>query len=167
MPELPEVETIRKQLNRALEGKKIKSIDVKLPKLIKHPLKDFRKSICGASIKKATRRGKIIIIELSNGLFLAIHLKLSGQLICLSAGAEAKAGRHTHIIYNFSDGSRLFHNDLRQFGYVKLFSKKDLNEFLTKENLGPEPLDKKFTFRLFKEQLLNLYLIILSIPKLF
>jgi len=173
MPELPEVETIKKQLSRVLKNKKIKKLDVRLPKLIKHPLKSFKKIVEGARIIKINRRGKMIFIELSSGYLLVIHLKMSGQLIyqgeqnkparnasparhvdASRAGWRSDTSRHTHLIYYFSDGSKLLHNDLRKFGYVKVIAKNELSDFLASQKLGPEPLDKKFSFDVFGESLL-------------
>ncbi len=148
MPELPEVETIKKQLNAKIKGKEIGQIKVRLEKLVKYPLKKFKKLVIGAKIEKINRQAKLIIFELSNDYCLIIHLKLTGQLIF--NGTENK---HTHLIYSFTDGSRLLHNDLRQFGFVKVILKKELNDFLKKERFGPDPLSKKFTLKLFKELL--------------
>lgn len=148
MPELPEVETIKSQLKRIAKGKKIKEVEVRLPKLVKYPLKEFKKIVEGKRIIGFFRRGKLLIIELSNKYSLVIHLKLSGQLIYLG-----EIGKHSHIIYHFTDKTHLVHNDLRQFGYVKVVDKKGLDELIEKEKYGPEPLSKKFTFKLFKELL--------------
>ena len=148
MPELPEVETIRSQLQRLIVGKKIREAKVSLPKMVKLPSRKFRKTIIGATVKEVRRRAKILIIELSTGWSLLIHLKLSGRLIFRKKGEKLGPEdiKWNHLIYYFSDGSRLFHNDLRQFGYVKLVETNKLNDFFAKEKLGPEPLGKDFTF---------------------
>ena len=148
MPELPEVETITRQLNKRIKGKKIKKVEVRLVKLVKYPLIKFKKLVVGAKIKSVSRRAKLLIIELSNNYSLVIHLKLTGQLIL-----NGEINKHTHLIYYFTDGSCLIHNDLRQFGFVKVVAKKELADFFEKEKFGPEPLDKKFTLNLFKELL--------------
>ncbi len=148
MPELPEVETIRRQLQKLIVGKKIREVKVNLPKMVKLPSGKFRKTIIGATVKEVRRRAKILIIELSNGWSLLIHLKLSGRLIFRKKGEELGPEdiRWNHLIYYFSDDSRLFHNDLRQFGYVKLVKTGELGDFFKKEKLGPEPLKKNFSF---------------------
>lgn len=146
MPELPEVETIKRQLNRKIKGKKIKTVEVRLPRFVKYPLKKFKQIVAQAKITSISRRAKLLIIELSNEYCLVIHLKLTGQLIF-----NGQATKHTHLIYHFTDNSQLIHNDLRQFGFVKVISKKELADFLAKEKFGPEPLDKNFTLNLFKE----------------
>ncbi len=148
MPELPEVETIKRQLNLRIRGKKIKKVEVRLKKFIKYPLEKFKKLVTGTKIKNIERRAKLLVIELSNNYYLIIHLKLTGQLIF-----NGQANKHTHLIYYFIDGSCLIHNDLRQFGFVKVTPKEELNDFFEKEKFGPEPLSKEFTLKLFKELL--------------
>lgn len=147
MPELPEVETIRSQLQKLIVGKKIIRVEVSLPRMVKLSLDKFTKIVVGSKVKSIKRRAKILIFELSNGWSILVHLKLSGRLIFREKG-EALKGEDTkwnHLIYYFSDGSRLFHNDLRQFGYVKLVKTNELAEFFKKEKIGPEPLEKDFT----------------------
>ena len=140
MPELPEVETIKRQLNLLAAGKKIKEADVLLPKIVKTPLAEFKKAVTGAKIKEFNRRAKVLIIKLSNGWSMLVHLKLSGQLIF-----DGEKSKHTHVVFQFSDGHSLIFNDMRQFGYVKLVKTDNLEDFLKKEKFGPEPLDKNFT----------------------
>jgi len=146
LPELPEVETIRRQLNKLLRGRKIVKVEVSLPKMVKASLEQFRKIVAGAKINCVARRAKILIFELSNGWSLLVHLKLSGRLIFRKKEErlQEQDTKWNHLIYEFSDGSRLFHNDLRQFGYVKLVKTEELDEFFKKEKLGPEPLEKDF-----------------------
>jgi formamidopyrimidine-DNA glycosylase len=148
MPELPEVETIRSQLDKLIVGKSIVKVDVSLPKMVKLSLNKFRKIVVGSKIKAVKRRAKILIFELSNGWSMLIHLKISGRLIFRRKGAKLQPEdtKWNHLIYRFSDGSRLFHNDLRQFGYVKLIETDKLADFFKEEKLGPEPLGKNFTF---------------------
>ncbi|MGC9049094.1 MAG: DNA-formamidopyrimidine glycosylase [Patescibacteria group bacterium] len=154
MPELPEVETIRNQLLEKIRGKKIKTVDVKLAKMIQGvAVKEFRKIVEGATIKDIQRRAKLLIINLSNGYSLVVHLKLTGQIIYQYPVSSIQYLRYTHIIYTFSDGSQLFHNDMRQFGYVKLIKTSDLEKLFKEEKFGPEPLERDFTFQRFKELL--------------
>jgi len=147
MPELPEVQTIRNQLGKLIVGKKIARIDVNLPKMVKLPLDKFRKIAVGSKIKSVGRRAKILIFGLSNGWSVLTHLKLSGRLIFRkkSEALKDEDKKWNHLVYYLNDGSRLFHNDLRQFGYVKLIETGKLNDFFAKEKLGPEPLEKNFT----------------------
>lgn len=148
MPELPEVETIKRQLNRKIKGKKIKTVEVRLPRFVKYPLKKFKQIVAQAKITSISRRAKLLIIELSNEYCLVIHLKLTGQLIF-----NGQPTKHTHLIYHFTDNSQLIHNDLIKFGFIKVIPKKELTDFFRKEEFGPEPLTKKFTLELFKKLL--------------
>ena len=152
MPELPEVQTIVNQLQKKIVGKKIKAVKVNLPKLISGAkVKDFEKIINGAEVKKVGRRAKLIIIELSNNYSLIIHLKLTGRLIFKKK--IEKEDEKSHLIYQFSDDSFLLHHDFRQFGWVKLIKKNELEKYFEKEGFGPEPLEKDFTLEKFKELL--------------
>jgi len=162
MPELPEVETIVRQLQRAIVGKKIKNTQILLPKIVKAPRGAFLKATTGATITRVWRRAKLLVLELNNGWGLLIHLKMTGQLIYTKtrnvipaeagiqdSGSRLKAGmtnqKYTHVIFNFSDGTRLFFNDLRQFGYIQLVKSLNLQDFFIKEKVGPEPLEEDFT----------------------
>ena len=153
MPELPEVETIKTQLNK-LKGKKITEIDVKLAKMIKNVSAGFfKKKVGGTRIKEVRRRAKLLIIDLDNGYSLVIHLKISGQIMFIKTLKPKNIKTFTHLIYHFSDKSCLLHNDLRRFGYVKLLKTDDLEKFFIQENYGPEPLDKDFNCEKFTELL--------------
>jgi len=124
-------------------------------------MKDFEKKVVGVKIKNVKRRAKLLIIELSNGYSLVVHLKLTGQLIYISNFKSQKSKpqlksqnlKYTHIVYRFADGSALLHNDMRQFGYVKLVKTDELSKLFQKERFGPEPLERSFTLELFKELL--------------
>ena len=147
MPELPEVETISRQLNGLIVGKKIKEVKVKLSKIVKTSLADFRRVLTGAKIKSVGRRAKLLVMELGNAWTLLAHLKMTGQMIYATTDyglASAAENKHTHVIFCFTDGSRLLFNDLRQFGYLKLVKTAELATFFIKEGFGPEPLDRNF-----------------------
>ncbi len=148
MPELPEVETIRNQLEKLIVGKEILKVDIGLANMVKLPLDKFRKIVIGSKIKKVGRRAKILIFNLSNGWSELVHLKMSGRLIFRprEAKLQIQDTKWNHLTYYFKDGSRLFHNDMRQFGYVKLVKTDELTDFFKKEKLGPEPLERDFTF---------------------
>ena len=139
MPELPEVETITRQLNKALAGKIISHAEILLPKIVKLSAAQFQNALKDAKIKAVYRRAKILIFELSNGQTMLMHLKLSGQLIL-----NGQKSKHTHLIFHFTDKSHLIFNDQRQFGYVKLIATADLPELFKKEGIGPEPLQNDF-----------------------
>jgi formamidopyrimidine-DNA glycosylase len=160
MPELPEVETIVRELNQKIKGKTIKSVEVKVAKFINLPIRKFSQRLIGAKIKEVKRRAKLIIIDLVGPDFLLIHLKLTGQLIYEPVGGRIVAGGHpikigplpgpfTHIIFYFTDGGKLYFNDIRKFGYIKLIGGKEMAEM--GREYGPEPLTNDFTLDKFKE----------------
>ena len=130
MPELPEVETIKNQLLKKVKGKTLKAVEIRLPKLVRSDLKEFKKKIVGAKIEDIKRRAKIFIFELDNNFSLIIHLKMTGQLIF--NGPKTK---HSYFIYEFTDGSHLIHNDMRQFGYVKLIASSKVSDLFLKVSI--------------------------------
>jgi formamidopyrimidine-DNA glycosylase len=153
MPELPEVETIRRGLEKHLKGLTLKRVDV----LLKKQFQGSAEGIIGARVVGVRRRGKITSIDLSSGKSLLVHLKLTGQLV-FSKGKETFAGGHpipfagktlptkaTHVIFYFTDGSTLFFNDIRQFGWIKLVRRDDLEKLGELGKLGPEPFTGEFT----------------------
>lgn len=159
MPELPEVETIVKDLKELIVNKDITEI-IALDKQLANFNEARRQSlIIGQKILDVSRRGKYIAIKLANIYYLVIHLKMTGQLIWVK-GAKWLAGGHptddlttvtkptwpnntTRLIINFSDGSTLYFNDARRFGWIKLMSEAEWQDYQNK--LGVEPLSKNFT----------------------
>lgn len=149
MPELPEVEIICRGLARTVIGRKITNVRIALPKVINTTPRRFRQRVKNAIIRSIRRRAKIIIINLSGGFSLGIHLKISGQL--LYAPKQAPVKKHTHIIFDLNNGYQLRFVDPRQFGYVKIGPTRQINKVLGLERFGPEPLEKSFTRHLFQE----------------
>ncbi|MCM8795993.1 MAG: bifunctional DNA-formamidopyrimidine glycosylase/DNA-(apurinic or apyrimidinic site) lyase [Candidatus Omnitrophica bacterium] len=131
MPELPEVETIKRELEKVVLGKKIIDVIINHPKVIKEPKpKDFVGALEGITIKAVIRRGKLLILELSSGKALCIHLKLTGQLIY---PGDAKSSR---VSFKLSDGKFLDFRDLRVLGELRLIS--DWRSLKFVKELGPE-----------------------------
>lgn len=151
MPELPEVETIRRGLTRKIVGLKITQTKVNLAKITNISSKEFAKLVKGRRVRKVSRFAKILVVDLSGGLSLAIHLKISGQLIYIRKSLLLV--KHTHVILSFNNGYELRFIDPRQFGYVKLFKTSELPEKMELDKLGPEPLTKEFTLSIFKKRL--------------
>ena len=134
MPELPEVETIKRELKKVVLGKKIIEVCVRHPKVIRYPSADkFRKGLAGATIKNILRKAKVLILELSNGKSLVIHLKMTGQLV------YPGKGKISRISFRLSDGKTLDFNDQRLFAELRLLD--DWRTFKFIQNLGPEPFD--------------------------
>lgn len=138
MPELPEVETIRLGLEKYIVGKKIISVEVRLKKI----LQGETSKIVGAKFKKIRRFGKALSLDLDNGYSVAVHVKMTGQLIWVSRVSRAMGrqlpGKFTHVIFHLKGGT-LYYNDIRQFGWVKIMSTPDVEQMPFVRELGPEP----------------------------
>lgn len=156
MPELPEVETIRRDLARVLLGKKIKRVEVRKIKLVRGDGHEaLSRELIGEEIKRVGRRGKMLVLALSPASkFLLMHLKMTGQLIFLDHAKMVAGGhdwpaidelpsKYSHLIFHFQDNSRLFFNDMRQLGYVHLVSEADWQRI--SGAYGAEPMSAKFT----------------------
>ncbi len=151
MPELPEVETIKKDLQKKIKGKKIKDVVVNVDKILEKPsLKEFIAKMDSRVIKEINRRGKYIIINLDSKEKLIIHLGMTGLLIYPydRKFVENKINpKHNHLIFTFTDDTQLVFNDVRRFGKVYLVS--NINEVEGMAKLGIEPLDENFTPEVF------------------
>jgi len=137
MPELPEVETIKKELEKAVLGKKIVGVIINNPKVIKEPSStiDFVEALKDTSIKNILRKGKLLVLELSSGKFLSVHLKLTGQLIY---PGNARLAR---VSFRLSDGRFLDFRDQRLLGELRVLDDWRSLKFI--KELGPEPFDLK------------------------
>lgn len=151
MPELPEVETVRRGLNRLIVGKQIMSVECLCEKSLPVATSDIRAFIDRAVIKQVRRRAKMLIVDLDNDYSLLIHLKMTGQMVY--RGDENWGGGHpndsflnslpdrsTRVVLNLSGDNKLFFNDQRKFGWIKLYPTSQVDELPTIVKLGPEPL---------------------------
>lgn len=134
MPELPEVETIKRELEKTILNKKIAEVVIHNPFVIKEPSKEkFKQGLSGAVIKNILRKGKALIFELSNAKFLLVHLRMTGQLVYPGKGKQAR------VSFKLSGGKQMDYNDRRILGELRLVDNwKNLKFFKT---LGPEPFD--------------------------
>ncbi len=133
----------------------------------------FVKLLKGQKIVSVKRRGKMLIFDLSGPLTMLVHLKMTGQFIFedpilrkktgsqyrilnkLSAPLVKLPAKHTHVVLSFDDGSTLFYNDVRQFGYLRIVKDEDMSKVAELQAYGPEPLDKSFTYEIFAKALIN------------
>jgi len=156
MPELPEVETIRRDLQEKIKDKQIKDVIVNISKIIKKPsLEEFIAKVNDKKIKEIDRRGKYIIIHLDSRNKLIVHLGMTGLLIYPYDNKIAEKEinpKHNHLVFTFTDNTQLVFNDVRRFGKVYLIS--NINEIETLSKLGVEPLEDYFTEEVFI-QILN------------
>lgn len=150
MPELPEVETIIRNLNTNLCGQKLLSIDFRRRDIIAEKLNSVSvEAIIGESIIKVFRHGKYLLFQFTNNLLMIIHLRMTGKLLYLPLLSQEENDyyinhKHTHVIFTFSEGQLLF-NDVRRFGKI-YFSKLDNSISLEKLlNSGPDALSDKFS----------------------
>jgi formamidopyrimidine-DNA glycosylase len=146
MPELPEVETIKRDLEKTILGAKIIKVCVHNAKVIRQPKPEaFKKGLQGKVIKRILRRAKLLILELSTGLSLTVHFKMSGQLVLRENDPSPKS----RVVFYLSCGRILEFNDQRLFGELRLLSDWKKLKFI--KHLGPEPFD--LTYADFKDML--------------
>lgn len=153
MPELPEVETIKLQLSTVLPGLTIKDVEVRSKKIFPGD----PKKIIGKKVVKLRRFSKALVIDLNGGVSLVVHLKMTGQLVFDSDKRQVKkqdqikwdtdypTDKHTHVVITFTNGDKLYFNDLRKFGWMQIFDSNKVEEIPYVKKLGPEFLkDLKF-----------------------
>lgn len=151
MPELPEAETIRRELEQSVVGLRIIDVKVFEPRVLRMPAGDFERRLQGTTIVGADRRAKIIIVRLSSGDALLIHLKVTGSLLYVRAGTPAKG--NVQVTFILENGFELRYRDPRLFGYLKLLSESEVSSSPELSRLGPEPLSDEFTPENFKEMI--------------
>ncbi|MEW6771226.1 MAG: bifunctional DNA-formamidopyrimidine glycosylase/DNA-(apurinic or apyrimidinic site) lyase [Bacillota bacterium] len=143
MPELPEVETISRQLAAIIPGRTIRDAEVRLEKVVREPAPAaFAGRVRGRKITGVSRRGKYLLLELNDGHTLVIHLRMSGQLVYEEEAAPLP--RHTHLVLHLDRG-RLRLTDLRQFGRVWLLPAAEAGRMPELTKLGPEPFSAAFS----------------------
>ncbi|SDH74848.1 DNA-formamidopyrimidine glycosylase [Alteribacillus bidgolensis] len=150
MPELPEVETVRRTLTKLVKGKKVEQVDVTWPKIIKKPddIEAFDMLLHGQEIQHIGRRGKFLTFQL-NDYVLVSHLRMEGKY---EMGDGSAPDKHTHVRFFFSDGTELRYKDVRKFGTMHLFPKGEEMSTQPLSQLGPEPFeDPTFTPDYLKE----------------
>jgi formamidopyrimidine-DNA glycosylase len=165
MPELPEVETVRRQLEHHITDKTIDDITVRSWKSVGND-RHFVKKVVGQSIEDISRSGKYLFFTLSEkGSFLICHLRMTGRLIYVPTGSDDQIGgghtvehtpesqphEHTRVIFSFADGSHLYFNDMRKFGYIKRADSSAVE--IQRNKLGPEPLTPRYTADYLKQTL--------------
>lgn len=171
MPELPEVETIRIGLSSLLPGKQIKGVTFDWEKSFPNAQQDVNQFLIGARVVMVTRRAKVLLIELSSKYSLVIHLKMTGQLVYVRKReyrvSEERFGaghpndslvgklpdKSTRVTFTLDNGAKLFFNDQRKFGWVKLIPTAEVPNIDFIGKLGPEPLSADFTQAAFRARL--------------
>lgn len=166
MPELPEVETVRLGLAQLLPGKILAHEEHDWPKGFPNATNDVNAFLVGATITEVRRRAKVLIIDLSSGYSLVIHLKMTGQLVFVGkvrfgAGhpndslVGALPDKSTRVTVTFKSGDKLFFNDQRKFGWMRLLPTVEVENLDFFKKVGPEPLGDTFTAQEFVARLMR------------
>ena len=161
MPELPEVETVKRGLLKLIVGRKIVAVKSDNPKSFPNSSNDIAAFLIDSKIIDVRRRAKVLMIDLSTNYTLVIHLKMTGQLVFVDSTSRFGAGhpndslvgnlpdKSTRVIITFSDESHLFFNDQRKFGWVRLIPTAEVPNLPFMLKVGPEPLEPDFTAKQF------------------
>jgi len=154
MPELPEVETVRRGLQPAMEGAKIVKADVRRKDLRFPFQKDFVARLEGQTVTGLGRRAKYLMADLSSGDVLLMHLGMSGSFRVVNDDHGHTPGQfhhprtedraHDHVVFHMSSGAAIVFNDPRRFGYMKVIGRRAIEEEPLLRDLGPEPLGNEF-----------------------
>lgn len=154
MPELPEVETVRRGLQPAMEGSKIVKAEARRKDLRFPFQKDFIARLEGQTVTGLGRRAKYLMADLGSGDVLLMHLGMSGSFRVLEGGYNDTPGQfyhprsedraHDHVVFHMSSGASVVFNDPRRFGYMKIIARNALEDEPLLKGLGPEPLGNEF-----------------------
>ena len=144
MPELPEVETIKRVIEPQIQGLTIEMVTIKRPEITAYPAADeFCRRLKGQTVSHMTRRGKFLVIQLNNNERMIVHLRMTGCL--LLTPADCPEEKHTHIIFSLSNGKELRFSDTRRFGRFWLLKRDEADIYSGIEKLGAEPSDRLLT----------------------
>ena len=164
MPELPEVETVKRGLSKLIIGRKIVGVKSDNLKSFPNALNDVNNFLVNALIIDVRRRAKVLLIDLSTNYTLVTHLKMTGQMVFVGTKERFAAGhpndslvgklpdKSTRVTFDFSDGSHLYFNDQRKFGWVRLIPTLEVPNIDFMKRVGPEPLEADFTVEQFISQ---------------
>jgi len=166
MPELPEVETVKRGLAEILPGRRIVAVKFDWPKGFPNSKADVDKFLVGSKVSGVTRRAKVLIIGLDTKYSLIVHLKMTGQLVFrgeqnFGAGHPNNSligelpDKSTRVTLTFDDKSKLFFNDQRKFGWMRLFPSSEIMNLDFFKKLGPEPLATDFSNSDFRSRLMR------------
>jgi formamidopyrimidine-DNA glycosylase len=165
MPELPEVETVRRGLQPVMEGAKIVHAEARRKDLRFPFQKDFSDRLNGQTVTGLGRRAKYLLADLGSGDVLLMHLGMSGSFRIRKIGEEDTPGRfhnprdkdaaHDHVVFHMSSGADVVFNDPRRFGYMKIIARNAMDEEPLLQGLGPEPLGNEFDARMLARSCAN------------
>ncbi len=167
MPELPEVEVVKKSLSNKVKNLIIKKIIINDHNL-RYPLYlDELNRLIGLRVKKILRRSKLLLFIFEKNIVMLVHLGMTGKFFFINKKKikyktsfyynldEEKDKKYNRVIFTLSDRQKLIYNDVRKFGFIKIINKLELWKNFHLKNLGPEPLNRNFNFKYFKKYLLK------------
>lgn len=152
MPELPEVETVRRGLEGLIVGKKIVSVDVRVSKMVKTDLDTFKMNLPAQTICAMRRRGKYLIFDLGAQVLIS-HLRMEGKYLLFPD--EVPNNKHFHAFFTLNDDSTLVYQDVRKFGTFELLEKSAEEAYFVKKKIGPEPTEEDFKLAPFERAVLS------------
>tara|TARA_B100001559_G_scaffold319927_1_gene330566 strand:+ start:947 stop:1816 length:870 start_codon:yes stop_codon:yes gene_type:complete len=167
MPELPEVEVVKRSLKKKIQKliiKRVKIIDGNLRYKVNH---HAISKLTGKKINKIKRRSKFLIFELSNEIFILTHLGMTGKFFFVDKknnklktsfyynNYQKKDNKHDRIVFYFNNDQKLIYNDVRKFGFIKVFDRKQYNNNSHFKKLGPEPLENSLNSNYFKNYIVG------------
>lgn len=152
MPELPEVETIRKTLEQLVLNKEIKEVSVHWPRIIQYPeeVDEFKLLLQGEKIESIDRRGKFLLFYLTDYVLIS-HLRMEGKYRLVRE--KETIDKHTHVVFHFNDQTELRYNDVRKFGTMHVYRRGEEFERKPLNQLGPDPFEPAYTMTYLKEKL--------------
>jgi len=153
MPEMPEVETVRRGLIAQVKNHQITHVEIRYQNLITGDVEQFKEFVTGATITDIGRRAKFLLIHLDNGYTIISHLRMEGRYR-ISADPSA-IDKHSHAIFTLDNGQKMIYNDVRKFGRMQLWNTDDLMNNKSISKLGPEPLSAEFTFKNLKPRIMR------------
>ena len=167
MPELPEVEVVKKSLINKTQNLIVKAVKINDGRLRYKIDRNKIKKIIGLKFKKISRRSKYLLFFFNKDVVMLVHLGMTGKFFFVNRKRtkyktsfyydinEDKDKKHDRIIFNLSNNQKLIYNDVRKFGFIKFFKRDNLDNIVHIKNLGPEPLSPQFNFNYFKDYILK------------
>ena len=167
MPELPEVEVVKRSLKSKILNSIIKRVQINDHNLRYKVEREIGKKLVGKKIKKIKRRSKFLIFEINKSYLMLVHLGMTGKFFFVDQKKKKfktsfyylldyqKDQKHNRVIFFLSKNRKLIYNDVRKFGFIKLYKLTDKIRISHLKNLGPEPLEKQWNFRYFKNYIVN------------
>jgi len=167
MPELPEVEVVKRSLNNKVQNLIIKGVKINDGSLRYPIVKNEIRKIVGLRLKKIKRRSKYLLFFFNKDILMLIHLGMTGKLFFVNKKNDKlktsfyynindkKDQKHDRVIFYLNKNQKLIYNDVRKFGFIKFYNKKELNDIPHLKNLGPEPLEHNFNYAYFKNYIIG------------